>query len=508
VAASCIGNSRTIRLKGTWEEPAVVWSTLVADSGTLKSPALQKVVEHLFRIQKRLFQEFKEKQGEYQEALQDYKETKRQSDEEDAEPGEPPEKPRLRRVICSDTTIEKLAEILEDNPRGVLVVRDEQAGWFGSFTRYKSQSGCSDLPYWLEMHRAGHILIDRKTTERKNICVERAAVSVTGGIQPGALKRALTTEFLDAGGGARILMAMPPKRPKLWSEVEIAPEVEQAYHDIVEKLLALNLTTNGAGECVPHALRLSAGAKDAWSKFYNAWGKEQVAVEGELAAAYSKLEGYAARFALIHHVVSKVAGGEDELAPVGEESINVGVTLSRWFANEARRIYAVLSETDDERDTRRRVEFIRSRGGAITARDLQRSNGRKYRKVEDADKALESLAQAGLGEWVPPPPSPKGGRPARLFTLYPTPDTTDTTPGEGGRDDGDLPPQLSDTPPAPVRHNPQVSREKRGSVGSVGRRTEDADSVGEGGAGETAAGGSVGHDGVVSEGGEYEEGFI
>lgn len=50
-AAASIGNSRTIRLKGGWDEPSVSWSAVVGDSGTLKSPAFTKAVGHLFRVQ-------------------------------------------------------------------------------------------------------------------------------------------------------------------------------------------------------------------------------------------------------------------------------------------------------------------------------------------------------------------------------------------------------------------------------------------------------------------------
>src|SRR5262249_5503268 len=160
---------------------------------------LQKAVAYLFKLQKRFRLEFKEQQTKHQEALKAHKEAeKNAANGEGAGARNPPEAPVFRRVVCSDTTIEKLAEILEDNPRGVLVVRDEQSGWLGSFTRYKAQKGCTDLPNWLEMHRAGYVIIDRKTAERKNIFIERAAVSVTGGIQPGVLARALTPEFLDA----------------------------------------------------------------------------------------------------------------------------------------------------------------------------------------------------------------------------------------------------------------------------------------------------------------------
>ena len=250
-AASVIGNTRTIRLKRGWTEPCIVWSAIVGDSGTLKSPAYLLAVSHLFRAQKRLLDDFKEKLVAYEEALAKYKVAKKEAGDNGTDPGDPPEKPVQVKIICSDTTIEKLAEILEDNPRGTLVARDELAGWLASFTRYKSGGGGSDLPNWLEMFRAGTVIVDRKTGTRPSLFIPRAAVCVTGSIQPGVLTRALTPEFLDAGLAARLLMAMPPKSPKCWSEVEIAPEVEAAYHSILDKLLALDFGHDGDGEKAP-----------------------------------------------------------------------------------------------------------------------------------------------------------------------------------------------------------------------------------------------------------------
>jgi hypothetical protein len=214
VAASAIGNTRVLRLKRGWEEPSVVWSAIVGDSGTLKSPAYLKAVSYLFRVQHRLFKEFKDKLAQYEEERERYEAAKRKAAKGDGDdPGEPPEEPFQVRVVCSDTTVEKLAEILADNPRGTLVARDELAGWLGSFTRYKGRNGGTDLPNWLEMHRAGTVIVDRKTPERPTLFIHRAAVSITGGIQPGILARELTTEFLDAGLGARLLKTMPPSCP-------------------------------------------------------------------------------------------------------------------------------------------------------------------------------------------------------------------------------------------------------------------------------------------------------
>src|SRR5205807_1633456 len=129
----------------------------------------------------------------------------------------------------------------------------------------------------------------------------------------------------------------------------------------------------------------------------------QAAVDGELAASFSKLEGYAARLALVHHVVDRVAQHESDHCPIGRTSMEAGIALSQWFAGEARRIYSTLGETIQETETRRLVEFIESRGGQISARELQRSSERKYPRAETAEAALQALVEAELAGWCERP---------------------------------------------------------------------------------------------------------
>jgi hypothetical protein len=244
---------------------------------------------------------------------------------------------------------------------------------------------------------------------------------------------------MESGLAARILMAMPPRKPKHWSKAKVSCEVEAAYHSIIDKLRTLNTGEDQDGEMTPRILRLSASAEQNWVKFYNAFAQEQAASEGELAAAFSKLEAYAARFGLLHHVVERVARGEPDLVPVEVQSIEAGVTLARWFAHEARRIYAILKESREEGDRRRLIEFIQSRGGKMNPRDLQRSNNRKYPSAAHAEAALQCLMDEGLGQWDQTPTTEKGGRPTRCFILNTTPDETDTTSDDEDMDgDGPL----------------------------------------------------------------------
>ena len=53
--------------------------------------------------------------------------------------------------------------------------------------------------------------------------------------------------------------------------------------------------------------QVSKEAKEVWVRFYNEHADEQVEMKGDLAAAWSKLEGYAARFALLIHLIRSVS---------------------------------------------------------------------------------------------------------------------------------------------------------------------------------------------------------
>ncbi|HKB38709.1 MAG TPA: DNA polymerase [Gemmataceae bacterium] len=153
--------------------------------------------------------------------------------------------------------------------------------------------------------------------------------------------------------------------------------------------------------------------------------------------------------------------------------MQAGITLAHWFAYEARRVYGTLSETLEERDTRKLIEFIQARGGRITPRQLMRGNCRKYPSVEVAEAALNALGQARCGVWRNSPTGPQGGRPTRVFELCMTHDTTDTTPDadedEEGDDNEGPPPPPHDRSPTGPSGGMQITGESGGSVSCVMR---------------------------------------
>ena len=410
-----IGNTRRIKLKRSWCEPAVVWTGIVGESGTLKSPALDLALSPLRRLQGKAIDRYLVEKKAYDEKRERYIQNSRSRKRN--QPGEdliPPDRPVPWRILCSDVTVEALAGILEYSPRGLLLERDELSGWIKGFDQYKKGQG-ADAAHFLSMHRAGELLVDRKTN-MGIIHVPRAALSVTGGIQPMILKRALGKEHLDNGLAARLLLAMPPRQPKRWSDAEISPSTALRFSELYDCLLNLDFGIDQDGSKIPIDLPLTESGLESWIDFYNLHGEEQGRLEGNLAAAFSKLEGYCARFALVIHLIR--AQTEDPALEtdyaIDSASISAGVTLTRWFAYETERVYQVLGIAPTAPAQSSLEEIIRQNGGRISARDLMQAS-RKYRgSAEKATAALNELVHAGLGKWV----SSNTGRPGRSAKVF------------------------------------------------------------------------------------------
>jgi hypothetical protein len=420
--AAAIGNTRRLELKRGWSAPPILWGAIVGESGTAKTPAFRLVMQPMRERQRKSLERHAEQIKQYEADLARWEKEmtawKRDKDAAD-DPPEKPDPPQAERFIVSDTTVEALAPILLANPRGLLLGRDELAGWIGSFDRYagKGKAG-ADAANWLSMFNAESIIVDRKTGIPRTIHVPLAAVCVSGGIQPAILQRALGLEHRESGLAARLLLSCPPRKAKRWTEADIDPTAEAELVKLFDRLYQLQPTAGDNGETRPVLVRLSADAKAAWKAYYNAHAVEQADLTGDMAAAWSKLEEYAARFALVIHFTRWAAGDPNLMKPeiVDVSSMNAGIVLAKWFKHEARRVYAMLDETDTERDQRRLRDWIGRKGGTVTPREVQQGC-RWLKEPGAAEAALEELVNAGGGTWGEVPTTAKGGRPARPFVL-------------------------------------------------------------------------------------------
>lgn len=92
-----------------------------------------------------------------------------------------------RRHVVNDATVEALQNILSENPRGVLQVRDELAGFFASLSKDGHEA---DKPFYLEAYEGGLSgSYESDRIARGNVRAPSPCLSIFGTIQPGRLAR-------------------------------------------------------------------------------------------------------------------------------------------------------------------------------------------------------------------------------------------------------------------------------------------------------------------------------
>ncbi|MBC7077167.1 MAG: DUF3987 domain-containing protein, partial [Synergistales bacterium] len=419
---AAIGLTRILEAKGgeatkNWRVPPLLWTAIICKSGSLKTPSITFALQFLQARQKVWLKDYESQRQQYkvsrlayEKALTEWKKAK-----DAGEPPDEPQQPTARRILVSDTTVEAIAPILQANPRGLLLFRDELAAWIASFDRYANTEG-GDSSFWLSCYNATPHTVDRRT--RETLHVPYTAVSITGGIQPGTLQRVFTVALRDSGLLARFLLTWPPQRIKVWNEHTVPETMRAAVGSVFDRLLDLDFDYGPDGEPCPKIVTLGPQAKATYAHFYNRHNQELIDLTDDLAAAFSKLEEIPLRLALILHLVRWAAGESVNPTVIDVESMNRAIALTEWHKHETARIYEILARGAEGNQQEELAEWIARRGGAVTVRDLVRNLWRFRGKRLEAEEALNDLVKAGLGHWEELPADQKGGRPTTVFRLH------------------------------------------------------------------------------------------
>ena len=190
VLGAAIGTTRVVEIKPGWRESPQLWTAVVADPGSKKSPALELVMRPLYRAQQRLKTAYAQRMTVYEldRASYDkrYAAWKREKRTTTDDIPEKPHEPGFPQLFSTDATVEALAGVLEQNPRGVLFVRDELTGWARAMNQYKGGKG-NDRQTWLSFWNGATVLVNRKS-RKEPLTIDNPFVSVTGCLPPGSAR--------------------------------------------------------------------------------------------------------------------------------------------------------------------------------------------------------------------------------------------------------------------------------------------------------------------------------
>lgn len=453
VAGALVGRRIGIHPKrhDDWLVVPNLWGAIVAPPSQLKSPALAEVLQPLDRLAAQAMKEYQEACASYEAgamvaearkaALQDKmkKAAKADNDAElerlAAEARElAQDKPTPRRYKTNDGTVEKIGELLLDNPAGLLVYRDELSGWLRTLDK---QGHEGDRAFYLEAwNGTGSYNIDR--IGRGSLPVPALCLSVLGGIQPGPLASyvyAATAEDSTGNDGLlqRFQLLVWPDAPATWKNVDRWPnsEARACAYGVLTRLASLSPEECGATrpdddpDAIP-ALRFS----DAAQAVFNTWREqlERRLRSGEmapaLAAHLAKYRSLMPSLALLFHLMAVVADLNELAVPskpaeagVSEEAANMAAAWCEYLESHAGRLYASAANPTIERARellRRITSGDVTDGGAV--RDIYRKQWKRLATPEEVESAVKTLEAYG---YVRTESVETGGRRSTALRIHP-----------------------------------------------------------------------------------------
>ena len=443
-AGALIGRQLAIRPKrhDDWTVYPNLWGGVVGRPGIMKTPALDEAKKPLQRLEVAALEDHKRQKQEYEVKLMVLKAKKDELQKKIKEavangastegfgfeiPEE--EELNLKRYMVNDSTVEKLGELLNQNPNGLLLFRDELTGWLRTLDREGHEG---DRAFYLEAwNGSGSYTYDR--IGRGTLHIEAACISILGGIQPGPLNDYLIST-LRGGAGAdglfqRFQLLVYPDESGTWTNVDQWPDTNaknqafRIFENIAERGFGGFVSTQGVSIDENNQVRFLRFSPEA-QEIFNDWrselehkiraGDDHPAVEAHL----SKYRSLMPSLALIFHVVSTVADGK--ATPVSVDAAEMAAAWCDFLEGHARRVYHGLIQQDVSTAHRLGRKIVA--GGLpnpFTVREVIR---KCWTGLADNDAIIAGLSVLEHLGWIKPErvtSTTTGGRPTVRYWVSP-----------------------------------------------------------------------------------------
>ena len=431
VLSSLIGRKVGIRpkQKDDWLVIPNLWGCLVGRVSAMKSPPLIEVLKPIKDFEKEA-KNAHEKAMEQHSAEIKYRKLKEKQNEREAEKlikegnskdvvlaklrrldDEQP--PTWKRYITSDPTVEKLGELLKENPNGILLVRDELNGFLRSLDR---EDRTSDRAFYLEAFSGtGSYTFDR--IGRGTVHVDSTVISIVGTIQPSKLIpyiKQSVSQSNDDGLVQRFQLTVYPDQVE-FKNIDEYPNTN-AREGAYETFRILNELPAQTDQDGILGLRFSTEAQ----KLFNDWreGLEALIrsddIQQSLSDHFTKYRSLIPSLALIIQLAHRTDSRE-----VGVKALKNALAWDKYLRSHAERIFSASLNNDY---ANARTILTKIRKGDITAPiktwKITKKGWGGLTDKESVEAALSVLINHGyLREETAQ--NPAGGRPSTVYHVSP-----------------------------------------------------------------------------------------
>jgi len=311
-----------------------------------------------------------------------------------------PAAPTLRRYKSNDTTVEKLGELLRENPAGLLVLRDELVGLIASWDR-EGREG--ERAFYLEAWN-GNASFDTDRIGRGSIFIPNLCVSIFGGIQPdklfGYLEQAAHALANDGMLQRFQVLVFPDHRNWEWRDRIPAKEARDRAFGVFETLAEFDPEAWGAAPAdtfnkFPH-FRLDEAAQEVFIEWSGDLHRSKLPAEDHpiIAQHLAKYDKLFPALALILHLVECATTGRRGQV-MGESALRAAAWCD-YLEAHARRCYGLLTD-DGLRAAQALADKLRQGklSDGFTARDVRRNQWRSLTADDAVQAALDWLEDEG-----------------------------------------------------------------------------------------------------------------
>ncbi len=409
-ASALIGNARWAQATPGWAEPPHLWCAAVGDSGTGKSPGADALMRHVLpAIERNMLGDFPDRQRDWRMAKEKHDAAHEQwkadvrtaTKSGNAPPlppdGQPPAEPQPPRLRQHDVTIEKVATLLATAaPKGLLIVRDELAGWLTGMTAYND----AGRQFWIESYGGRPFRVERQK-HPEPIDVPRLVVAVTGSTQPERLAELMREA--DDGLLARFCWFWPDALP--FRLARTAPGTDWATTTL-DRLRLLDLTPGAPGEpASPRMVPLAEAALPDLEAFGRDMQDRQHFAAGLMRSALGKARGLALRLALVLEHLWWCARDGYEAPPAGISHAaftSAAHLVADYAMPMAERVYGDAACPEADRNAATLARWImQAKPNEVHVRKLLREV--RLPGLQDAEAVKSAAAVLVDAGWLLPP---------------------------------------------------------------------------------------------------------
>ena len=415
---SIIGARCAIKPKSrdSWLIVPNLWGGIVGDPSAKKSPAWGAALKPLDRLIAKALEAHAAELADYEtdnivfEAQKDAIEGRIKDAAKRPGKGDPasiarelrahgehaPDRPTLRRYKTNDSTVEKLGELLRENPAGLLVLRDELVGLIATWER-EGREG--ERAFFLEGWN-GNQSFDTDRIGRGHISIPNLCMSIFGGIQPDKLTIYLEQAVHALANDGMLqrfqLLVYPDARRWEWRDRAPDQRAREAAFMVFEMLADFDPVAWGAAPAddvakFPH-FGFSPEAQAVFIEWSEDMHRTRMPNEDEpiIRQHLAKFDKLFPALALIFHLVDGAADGV--FCPVKREAVLRAAAWCEYLEAHARRCYGLLK--DDGLRAAQALAAKIERGAledGFTLRDVRRNQWRNLTTDEAILAALDWL---------------------------------------------------------------------------------------------------------------------